>query len=240
MLELIVIAIVAFAFFVQSLLGFGGGLVAIPLLSLFLPVSDVVTMMIAYQFSMGLLIFKTAKQTMWQSIIDMLPAMVIGVCVGLFLLVYVPADGLRIILAIYIVIHLLRSNTKIDPLKRFIEVGGKYIAGFLGGILQGTIGSGGPAFILYIKEKAPNSAQFRATVIAILFLSNIPRIAGVLSLDLVTPQIINLALMAYPGFLLALYLGQKFHDQIPQKIFFRGVEVILACAAVSLLVKVAL
>ena len=240
MTEILFALVIAFSFFAQSLMGFGGGLLSIPLLSLFMPVQDAVTIVILYQFSMGMLIFKTHKQTGWQHIRRLIPAMVVGVILGLVFLKYVPGDAVRLLLAAYIALHLLRTHTNIDPLKTIIERGGAWLSGLLGGVIQGTIGGGGPAFILYLKDKAKNSAEFRANVLAILFLSNIPRIAGSFAADFVTKDLILLGLIAYPGFLLSLFLGQKLHDKIPQKTFFNIAEAVLAFAAMSLIVKVIL
>ncbi|PCI55345.1 MAG: hypothetical protein COB36_06890 [Alphaproteobacteria bacterium] len=232
--------IIAFAFFAQSLLGFGGGLICIPILSLFMPVQDVVAMVMIYQISMGLLIFKTHRHIQWQHIIKMLPMTIVGAVLGVMLLNYVAGDVIRVILVIYIILHLLRKHTKIDPLGRLIRWGDSHLAGFLGGTLNAMIGGGGPAFILYLKEKVTTSSEFRASIIMMLMLSNIPRTIGTISIGLLTYDLFITALYAYPGFLLALYLGQKFHDKIPQEKFFYLVEGLLALSATLLIFKIIL
>lgn len=232
--------IVAFSFFAQSLLGFGGGLISIPLLSLFMPVQDVVSVMIIFQLSMGWLLFKTWHQTSWAHIRAMVPAMLVGVVLGIAMLKTIPGDVMRLILAGYIILHLLRTHTAFDPLKLAIEKGGVHLSGFLGGMINAMIGGGGPAFILYLKDKAAGSAEFRANVMAILFLSNIPRVIGSLGTGMLDKNLLILGALAYPGFMVALFLGQKLHDRIPQKIFFRAVELILVVSAVMLIVKVML
>ncbi len=232
--------IIAFAFFAQSLLGFGGGLICIPILSLFMPVQDVVAMVMIYQLSMGLLIFKTHKHIQWQHILKMLPMTIVGAMLGVMLLSYVAGDVIRAILVVYIILHLLRKHTKIDPLGRLIKWGDAHLAGFLGGTLNAMIGGGGPAFILYLKEKVTTSSEFRASIIMMLMLSNIPRAIGTISVGLLTYDLFITALYAYPGFLLALYLGQKFHDKIPQEKFFYLVEGLLALSATLLTLKIIL
>ena len=239
-MTLLSIVIIAFAFFAQSLLGFGGGLISIPLLSLFMPVQDVVTMVSIFQISMGWLLVKIHKDVSWLHIKRMIPATIIGVALGIFLLNYLSADVMRIVLATYIILHLLRTHTKIDPLGRVIKAGGVHLASGLGGTINAMIGGGGPAFILYLKDKAKNTSEFRANITAILFLSNIPRLVGTLGTEMMTWQIFMMAVMAYPGFLLALVLGQKLHSKVPQKRFFTAIEVLLACSALFLILKVVL
>ena len=233
-----VLFIITFAFFAQSLLGFGGGLICIPILSLFMPVQDVVSMVMIYQISMGLLIFKTYHHIQWAHLIKMLPMTIIGAVLGVMLLTYIAGDIIRGILVVYITLHLLRKHTKIDPLGRIIKWGDAHLAGFLGGTLNAMIGGGGPAFILYLKEKITTPAEFRASIIMMLMLSNIPRAIGTIGTELLTYDLFITALYAYPGFLLALFLGQKLHEKIPQEKFFYLIEGLLALSAALLVLKI--
>ncbi len=234
------ILIISFSFFTHSLLGFGGGLIAIPLLSIFMPVQDVVSMVMVYQFSMGLLIFKTYRDIHWPAIFKMVPSMVVGAVLGIMLLNILPSDVMRGILAGYIILHLARKYTRFDPLKLLIKWGEVHLAGFLGGLLNTMMGSGAPAFILYLKEQTPEARAFRASIIAILMASNIPRAIGTVSTGLLSWDLFMYSLYSFPAFLIALYLGQKFHDKVPQKHFFLAVEVLLALAAVLLIGKIVL
>jgi uncharacterized membrane protein YfcA len=236
-LTLLTVFILTFAFFAQSLFGFGGGLISIPILSLYMPVQDAVTLASLFQFSMGFLIFRTYKETAWAHIRALLPMTVIGVALGILLLKYLDEDLIRLALAGYILLHLARTHTRFDPLGRVIQAGGAHLAGFLGGTMNAMIGGGGPAFILYLKGKGGSAAAFRANITAILFLSNIPRLAGTFGTGMMDWGIFTTALVAYPFFLAALALGQRLHSRIPQKRFFAVIEALLAFTAVSLTVK---
>lgn len=235
---ILTIIIVAFAFFAQSLLGFGGGLISIPLLSLFMPVKDVVSMVMIYQICMGLLIFSTFRDIKWTPIFKMIPSMVLGVCGGIALLNILDGNIMRGVLAAYIALHLARKHTKFDPLGRLIKWGDAHFAGFLGGMLNAMIGGGGPAFILYLKDKAVISSEFRASIIAVLMLSNIPRAIGTVGTGMLDWNLFLMGLYAFPGFLLALYAGQKLHNKIPQERFFIAVDALLAASALLLIFKI--
>ncbi len=239
-MSLIFILIISFAFFTQSLLGFGGGLICIPLLSLFMPVQDVVSMVMIYQFSMGLLIFKIHHHVRWSYILKMLPATIIGAVCGVFLLNYIPGDVMRGILAGYIILHLLRKHTSFDPLGWFIRKGGAHISGLMGGTLNAMIGGGAPAFILYLRDALSDSKEFRAAIMMILLLSNIPRVIGTVGTGLLTYDLFIMALYAYPAFLASMVLGQILHDKVPQKRFFIAVECLLVLSACLLIAKILL
>ncbi len=205
-----------------------------------MPVQSVVSMVMVYQFSMGLLIFKTHKDIKWQHIFKMMPMAIIGAAVGVALLNYVSGDVMRAVLVIYIILHLLRKRTSFDPLGRLIKWGDAHISGLLGGILNAMIGGGAPAFTLHLKNKIPSPSQFRASIIMMLMISNIPRAIGTVSTGLLTYDLFITSLYAYPGFLIALYLGQKLHDKIPQDKFFILVEGLIALSAILLIFKIIL
>lgn len=236
-LTTLTVLVLTLAFFTQSLFGFGGGLIAIPVLSLFMPVQDAVTLASIFQLSMGFLIVRTHKDTGWAHIRALLPATVIGVILGILLLKYLDEDLIRLALAGYILLHLSRTHTKFDPLGKIIKAGGAHLAGFLGGTINAMIGGGGPAFILYLKDKAKNTAEFRANITAILFLSNIPRLVGTFSAGLMRWDIAETAAIVYPIFLGALILGQRLHSRIPQRRFFLIIEILLSLTALMLIIK---
>lgn len=239
MVTALFVIIIAFSFFAQSILGFGSGLIAVPLLILFMPVQDAVTVLILFEFLIGLLIFKTHKNTAIELVNSLVPAMVIGTVLGILSLKYISEDAIRLIFAGYIIFYLLRNHTSFDPFKIIIDRGGALFAGLLGGGLNGMISGGGPAFVLYLKEQSASSVALRANVTAILFVANIPRIFGSWAAGLLTVDLVILGATAIPAFLLAIVLGQKLHHKIPQKIFYVLIEALLVCTALSLIINVA-
>ena len=230
--------IIAFAFFVQGIIGFGAGLIAIPLLSRLLPVQDAVTVLILFQFLMGGLIFVTYKDAAWPLIKSLIWPITIGLIIGFTILKYVPGDIIRAILAVYILVHLLRTHTRFDPFKEAIERGGAKLAGALGGVLQGSIGGGGPPFALLFKEHTQSPSALRASIIAVFFFMNIPRLGAAFISGMMTSDILWMGATALPGFLFAMILGQYLHNKVPQKIFMGAVDVILLFAVISLTGKI--
>ncbi len=197
-------------------------------------------MVMVYQFSMGLLIFKTYRDIQWRPIVNMMPSMFIGVVIGIVFLNTLNGDIMRGLLAGYIILHLLRKYSSFDPMGRLIKWGDAHFAGFIGGILNALMGGGGPAFILYLRDHIHESALFRASIIATLMVSNIPRSIGTLGTGLMSFDLFMTSLYAYPAFLIALYLGQTLHGKIPQERFFKAVEVLLGVSAVLLIGKIVL
>lgn len=186
---------------------------------------------------MGLIIFKTWRQTDWGVIKSIIPTMLVGVTIGTLALKYIPADPMRLILAAYIILHLLKTHTRFDLMGRAIKKGGAHLAGLLGGSFNAMIGGGAPAYIIYLKNIGKSAIHFRADITAVLFLTNIPRAIFGTFADLYNPELLKTALIVFPAFLAAIILGQILHNKIPQKIYYTAVEIILTITVLLLIYK---
>lgn len=234
---ILTIAIIFLAFFVQSLAGFGAGLVSIPLLSLYMPIQQAVTLVMIFQFLMGVMIVRTYKDTDWKVLRAMTLPLVAGLLFGFVLLSYVSDRVMAGILIALIGVYLVKARFQIDALGYFLSKGGAAVPGFLGGLQQTLLGTGGPPLLIYFREHCAHSRQMRATVMTVLFFLNVPRLAGSLGMGLINVPLMQTTFWALPFFGVALWLGQVFHDKIPEKKFYIGVDILLLAAALSLAIK---
>jgi len=230
--------IIAVAFFGESLFGFGGGLIAIPLLSLFLGVRDAVTLVLIFQVATGLLIIKSYKHIDWKSAKLMMPLLVVGTIAGTLLLAAANTVFLQFFLALSIVLFLIKMVwfQGFTLGKKYDKVAGA-ASGLSGGLLQGLIGIGGPVITMYLSVVTPRKLALRATLIYLLFVICVVRLAISIPQDLFTTRIVELALSALPFFLVAIFLGQKFNQKISEKYYRHGVHTILACSSLLLFYK---
>jgi hypothetical protein len=230
--------IIFVSFFAEAIFGFGGGLISIPLLSTFLPVKDSVTIILIFQFLMGFLIFKTYKETDWKLAHPMTIGLLIGTVIGTLTLSFVSNLFLRKFLAIFIILFLIKmiffksftfgkSNKKL--------LGG--VAGLVGGLFQGIIGSGGPIFTMYLAEVSSNKIAFRATLIYLFFITSIVRIVMSFKTGLFTNDITQFAVPLVPIFFIAIIMGQLIHKKIDEKYYNLAIILILSYAAISLLLN---
>ena len=83
------------AYFVRGMAGFGSGLIAVPLLSLVSPVTAVVPLVVSLDYlgsaSQGI---KNLGQIAWREQLALVPFMLVGVGLGLYLLQAVPTAAL--------------------------------------------------------------------------------------------------------------------------------------------------
>lgn len=144
--------IISLAFFGESMFGFGGGLIAVPLLSILLGIKEAITLALIFQFCMGLLIWKIYKNIIWAIVLPMGSGVIAGTIVGTLALSYINPDALRLILAFSILAFLIKDwffKGVIIANRPSIFVGN--LLGLISGLLSGLIGAGGPPVTMYLE-----------------------------------------------------------------------------------------
>jgi uncharacterized membrane protein YfcA len=229
--------VIILAFGGEALFGFGGGLVAVPLLSLILKVGDAVVLVAIFQFLFGFLAIRNYRSVAWLLMPPLLVGMLVGVWVGVSVLSRISEPVLEGLLALTIVSFLMRSLL-------FSQLGATSpswimgtCAGIASGFFQGCLGMGGPPIVMYLKRIIPEPLVFRASMIFCLSVINIIRIPLVGYRELVTQEVGVLFLSVCPAFLFATWFGQRYHERVPQGIYFRVVHLLLGLTAVVLLLR---
>jgi uncharacterized membrane protein YfcA len=230
-------SIIVVAFGGEALFGFGGGLIAVPLLSLMLDVRDAVILVSIFQFLIGFLIIKNSRSVAWHLMPPLLLGMIGGVAVGVYALSLMDVSVLRVLLASFIFIFLAKTLFAPDiAIKESSAVAGT-LSGFLAGFFQGCLSMGGPNVAIYLKNLLPDPLVFRASMIFWLSVANIIRIPFTSQESLYSSEILTLSLCILPLFLVATLVGQRFHRNISPRFYFQTVYIFLFLAATSLLLR---
>jgi uncharacterized membrane protein YfcA len=232
------VLIIFIAFFGESMFGFGGGLIAIPLLSIFMSVPDAVTLVLISQFCMGLLIFKTYKQIDKPIVFPITVSLVVGTAIGTLILSLINPNLLRLVLAALIIVFLSKTyffNGLVIGKKHRSAAGN--IAGLGGGLFQGLIGSGGPVLTMYLSAVIKEKVAMRASLIYLFFIGSIVRVVISVPQGLFTDQLIKTAAIVLPFFLLAITLGQIIHHSVSEKLYRQAISVVLLASATTLIIK---
>ena len=220
----------------QAIFGFGGGLIAIPLLSLIIGVRDGVTLALVLQLATGILLFRQRHHLNWRTSRSMILGLGVGTVVGTYLLSGAGETFLRLFLAGFIAAYLVGS--------RFPEVSFPYVTaskagalltGTAAGYLQGLLGSGGPPLLVYLRATLAERSKVRANLLLLLFISNAVRLPLSLYTDLFNAYVISVAVASIPGFIFAMILGERLHHAINEVYYRRSIEALLAISAISLI-----
>jgi len=229
--------IIGLAFFIESAIGFGGGLVAIPLLGLLMPLSVAVPLVSVFQFCVGLLILRIYKDIDWRLVVRFMPGVLLGTIAGFYSLKHFNEDYVRIFLALFVLSYLLyRHKTRATiKLPDSLSIAGLF--SIAGGWIMGLIGTGGPLYVIYFQSFARSPRSFRASLIFAFFLTHILRLPGYYFSGLFSAGVWQVVIWTFPVFLLCLWAGHHYHYKIPEKAFHKLVTLLLSGAALSLLLK---
>lgn len=230
--------IIALAFFGESIFGFGGGLIAIPLLSLLIGVKDAVTLVLIFQLLMGLMIWKSHRHINWRAAKPMTLSVIVGTVIGTILLSNANAAILQLFLAASIFVFLVKTLWFNGfTLGRKATTTAATTAGLSGGLFQGLVGTGGPVLTMYLSAVIKQKLSLRATLIYLFFVTSVVRLGVSIPNHLFTERVLHLTLIMLPLFLVAIYTGQHLHQKVSEKYYRLGIYVILGGSAILLLTK---
>lgn len=237
--ELAVAAVIVLAaYFIRGITGFGSGLVAVPLLALFLPLTFVVPLILLLDFTASTLMSGfNFRQVKWDEIGILIPFGIVGVVLGTQLLVSLPSAPMLIVLAVFVFIFALRSIFDIrgdKPIARAWAVP----ASLTGGTVGALFGTGGPPYVIYLAHRIRDKGPLRATLSALFFTEGLTRIASFLLVGLLLSRTVWVAyLLALPLVFGALFAGGRVHVGLGQAQMTRLVGILLLVSSLSLLFK---
>lgn len=233
MLLLLIIGIFA-GFFIQTIIGFAGALIALPILLFVMPLpSAIAYLSIFYLISTPYYVFKEWKNIDKPLLKKIAISSLIGVIAGIILLIYAKPILLKKTLGVFIILFVLNS---LRPKKeRQIGSNLKYTFGFLGGFFSGVFSTGGPLYVMVVKNATPDVRTFRATMFGVLGLVTLVRIpvlaiGGILTLG----QFYN-SLFVLPFFVLAIFLGKKVYLKLNEALLKNVILGLLFISGILLL-----
>ncbi|WMP19331.1 sulfite exporter TauE/SafE family protein [Thiothrix lacustris] len=231
-------AIVVLAYFIRGIAGFGSGLIAVPLLALFLPLTFVVPSILLLDFTASLVMGGLdLKRVQWQEINILIPFSLLGVIIGTQLLVNLPMTPMLLALAAFILVFAIRSLLNLKGEKP-ISRGWAVPAALTGGTVGGLFGTGGPPYVIYLNHRIHDKSLLRATFSALFFIEGAVRIVTFFIAGLLMAQTVWWsALWALPIMLGALWAGGRVHTGLTQAQMTRLIGILLLLASVSLTLK---
>ena len=231
-------AILLAAYFIRGITGFGSGLIAVPLLALFLPLQFVVPLVLLLDFTASLVLGGVHfKHVLWNEVSILIPFSIVGVALGTSLLVNLPQAPMLIVLALFVFVFAVRSLLYLHGDKAVSRLWA-VPASLTGGTVGGLFGTGGPPYVIYLTHRIRDKGQLRATLSALFFIEGLTRIVSFLIVGLLlTVQVWTTFAVALPLVLAALYMGGRAHVGLAPAQMTRLVGLLLLVSSVSLLIK---
>jgi uncharacterized protein len=233
---LAVFAVTCIAGMVQSITGFGFGMMAVPLLSFFLQVSTASIVLALSSFSLNVyLIIRLRRHLKFSGNIPIMLSVALGVPIGLFFLVsmseVILARTLGALLAFYVLWTLVRRSAS-RPLHDFYW---GIPLGIASGALSGAFGMGGPPLVVFVGSREYKHLQHVVTIQLLLGISAVVRIAGIGIVGLIGVKVAILALVGLCGVVAGATLIIALRPRLSKKTMHIMIMVLISVIAIRYL-----
>jgi len=224
------------AYFVRGMAGFGSGLIAVPLLSFVSPVTAVVPLVVSLDYlgsaSQGI---KNLHQIAWKEQLALVPFMLVGVGLGLYLLQAVPTAALARALGAFVIVYAVYQVLPLPALRgsRLFAIG----CGLLGGLVGTLFGSGGPFYVIYLNLRNLEKTTFRATFASNFLIDGGIRLVAYVVLGLFRWETLVSMAGALPIVAAGLFLGGRMQARFSQRVFVWLISTLLIASGAGLLFK---
>jgi len=236
----LVLCILMSAYFIRGITGFGSALISVPLLALSQPLHFAIPLVLALDFTASVILGSTNnKKANWSEIKLLLPAGMIGACIGAFALISLPTQPILIALGAFTIFVGFRNIFGMQAagaLSRSWAIP----AGLAGGGAGALFGVGSPPYIIYLTRRLQDKSEVRATFSWLIAIDGGFRLGLFLVAGLLLEPKLQLAyLLGLVPMVAGLYMGNKVHLDITSEGMLRVVGVLLMLSGAMLFVKVA-
>lgn len=211
---------IAFAYIVQSAFGFAGTVVVMPILLLLVGHPLAVALMGALGFlACGSIALQERKYINYRELLNLLPAMLVGMILGGILQSFAEFDTLKMLYAISIMavsvpLFLTGGNLSIPNwLLPFLLI--------LAGVLHAVLVCGGPLLVLVTIQRIPEKRRFRATISLIWVGTNLLLILQHYQMGFYTQPFFHLMLPGILMMAIGIVIGNHLHNRVDQQRFMK-------------------
>ena len=236
----LVLCILMSAYFIRGITGFGSGLISVPLLALSQPLQFAIPLVLALDFTASLVLGSTnSKKANWSEIKILLPAGMIGACIGAFALLRLPTQPVLVALGAFTMFFGFRNIFGLQPASR-LSRSWAIPAGLAGGGAGALFGAGSPPYIIYLTRRLIDKGEVRATFSWLIAIDGGFRLGLFLMAGLLLEPKLQLAYtMGLVPMALGLYMGNKVHTDLTSEGMLRVVGTLLVLSGLMLFLKVA-
>ena len=233
---ILIASIFCFAFFAESLIGFGGLLISFSILSFFINIKDIIPVSIYVSFLASVFVLMTNCKSINFSILfkNILPLSLVGTFIGLFLFSYLSNEILLKILSGLLIF--LSLNSFLSNSSRFTQYL-KYPLLAFGGIMNGLYGIIGPFVVAGFQNDFKDKVYLRSTLALFFTILNVVRMSQLtLTKQFELNEFFRMWWVIFPlG--ASIFLGYYFHLKISESFFKKAVNVLLLFAGIVYLFR---
>ena len=222
------------AYLVRGIAGFGSGLIAIPLLAIFHPLSLVVPIVVLLDYlgsaAQGV---KNRNAIKWSELTPLLPFTLLGCVIALFLFSSIDPVALKRALGVFVLVFAVYQILPLPDLR-----GSRiwaFPAGLLGGLVGTIFGTGGPFYMIYLSLRGLGKTETRASFASYFFIDGSIRLIGFLLIGMLNKQLFVTFIVMLPAAAIGLLVGGRVHTEISNNTFKYFISLLLVFSGYRLL-----
>ncbi len=231
----IVVAAIFLATVFRSAFGFGEALLAVPIMSLIIPVEQAVPLATLISITVAAVIVAQdwhkihVRSAGW-----LVVSTIFGIPLGLLLLKFGPEKTVKAILGVVIIVFSTYCLSIRNP-RELKDDRFAWLFGFGAGILGGAYAINGPPLVVYGSLRRWTPEHFRATLQGYFFPASLLGLIGYALADLWTPAVTRYYLWSLLPAIAAILLGRAINRRLKHRSFLRYIHFILILIGISLL-----
>jgi uncharacterized membrane protein YfcA len=235
----LVLCILMSAYFIRGITGFGSALISVPLLALSQPLQFAIPLVLALDFTASVVLGSTSNEKAnWSEIKILLPAGMVGACIGAFALLNLPTKPVLIALGVFVIVVGFRNVFGLQPMGRLSRLWA-IPAGLVGGGAGALFGAGSPPYIIYLTRRLHDKSEVRATFSWLIAIDGGFRLALFLFAGLLLEPRLQIAyVLGLVPMAIGLYIGNKVHADMTREGMLRVVGTLLMLSGLMLFLKV--
>ena len=228
--------VVVFSGFLRGFIGFGSGLLMIPILSYFYsPVFAMVFNIVIEIPATIYLTFVGIKKSNLREITPMMFTMMLTIPFGTIFLVSVDEQIIKTLMSLLLIffVILIASGWRIkSTITKYVLV----LGGAISGLMQGATGMGGPPYVTVLLSKNDSDDVARANILVITSGLVISAIISLYYFGLFTKDILLTGAISAPIYVFATYIGTKFFNYSGNKYFRNSSLIALGVVGLATLI----
>ena len=233
------LVVVATAYTIFGLTGFGSAMVAVPILVQFVPLGFAVPLVLLLDLTSTLALgVRNWKLAAGGEMLRLMPFMALGIAIGVGVLAGVNSRWLLFFLGAFVLAN-VAWNLFAGP-ARLPLLDGRWAvpAGVVGGIFSALFGTGGPVYTIYLLRRVENPSAFRATIASVILVSALLRVGAFGMSGLLHQQHLLTDWMALlPACAFGLFAGNRLHGILSPRHARQAMLGVLALGGLGVLAK---
>lgn len=227
--------IIFIAFTIQSLTGFGGPLIAMPLgiSAVGVGMAKPIITLCAW-LSAAVIAVRNRKDIVYRELFKMSGVMLVFMIAGLWLFKNVQMNFLQVLYGL--VVMGIGVKKLFWPSEKVMPQWAAILAICLAGVMQGLFVSGGSFLVIYAVSAIPKKEQFRATLSGVWATVNIMLLVSYVLDGSFTPPVLSLTALSLIPLTAAVVCGSLLAGKLNQKAFLKVAYILLIVSGAILLI----